>query len=363
MDYSMDNSLLEKYLIGFRELLTKDGDSFLLTAANRIYAKEEFYKYNVLNKAEEKLKRSEWKKEEIGTGKIFAHVKDVMDASANLINFNNRNKFYNKCKADMAKAEKALYMLYRGNNGEEAFNAIKDILGGVYDVIGYLFFVHDSKRYLPISSGNFDKRFSQIGIDYQTSGNCSWENYKGFVHIISDIRTEMQYYYDIEGINLLDAHSFVWMFPKIDEYYEKSAEEPYFVPVQGSNKEVTTTARIGQSQYRKNLLKFWDNKCSVTSCGNVSFLKASHIKPWRDSTAEEKGDVYNGLLLIPNLDVAFDQGYISFDNSGKIIISDKLSNDDCEKLGINKNLKLKKVEDGHRAYLDYHRKNVFISQE
>ena len=30
----------------------------------------------------------------------------------------------------------------------------------------------------------------------------------------------------------------------------------------------------------------------------------------------------NGLLLVPNLDSAFDRGYISFDNDGKIIISD-----------------------------------------
>ena len=362
MDYSINNSLLEKYLIGFRELLTKDGDPFLLTSANRVYAKEELYKYKVLDKAEKLLKRSEWKKEEIGSGKIFAHVKAIMDASENLVYINNRLKFYDKCEADMPKAEQALYMLYRGNDDQKAFDAITDVFGKVYDVVAYLFFIHDSKRYLPISPGNFDKRFAQIGIDYHSSGQCSWENYKGFIHIISDIRSEMQYYYDIEGINLLDAHSFVWMFSKIDEYYEESADKPYFVPVQGSNKEVTTTARVGQSQYRKNLLAYWDNKCSVTGCSNPDFLIASHIKPWRDSTAEEKGDVYNGLLLIPNLDAAFDQGYISFGDDGSILISDKLSNSDRKILGIRSDMNLRKIEDKHKAYLEYHRKNIFIDK-
>lgn len=363
MEYLINNSLLEKYLIGFKELLTKDGDPFLLTAANRVYAKEELYKYNVLEKAEKLLKRSEWKKEEIGTGKIFAHVKAVMDASENLVYINNRLKFYDKCEAYMSKAEQALYMLYRGNDDHKAFDVITDAFGKVYDVVAYLFFIHDSKRYLPISPGNFDKRFSQIGIDYQTSGQCSWENYKGFIHIISDIRSEMQYYYDIDGINLLDAHSFVWMFPKIDEYYEESADKPYFVPVQGSNKEVTTTARIGQSLYRKNLLQIWDGKCSVTGCGNVSFLTASHIKPWRVSDPDEKGDVYNGLLLTPNLDAAFDQGYITFDDNGQIVISNKLSEDDCKKLGIDKRMKISKIDDKHKIYLDYHRRNIFISKD
>jgi 5-methylcytosine-specific restriction protein A len=53
-------------------------------------------------------------------------------------------------------------------------------------------------------------------------------------------------------------------------------------------------------------------------------LKASHIKPWRDSDNAERLDIYNGLLLIPNLDSAFDKGYISFDDGGKIIISDMI---------------------------------------
>ena len=163
----------------------------------------------------------------------------------------------------------------------------------------------------------------------------------------------------MDGVNLLDAHSFIWMFWKIDKYYETAEPNNYYVPVIGRDKETTVTARIGQSQYRKNLLHYWDSKCSVTGCTQTGMLKASHIKPWRDSTPEEKGNIYNGLLLIPNLDSAFDGGYISFDDNGLIMISDVLTADDCRSLGIDPEMRLRKIEHQHRQYLEYHRTHIF----
>lgn len=359
MEYNINNELLEKYLVGFKAVLTKDGEPFSLTAANKTYNEEEMYKYKVAEDAESLLKRSDWKRSYIGKGTIFKHVQSAMQVSANLVNINNRLKFYDKCELDLGRAEEALYMLYRGGDDERAFNMITEVFGRVYDVIGFLFFIHDSKRYLPIASDNFDLRFNKLGIDYKTAGKCSWENYTGFIQIISDIRYEMQEYYDIAGVNLLDAHSFVWMLPKIDDYYDEYAEEPYFIPVLGDSKLAEVSVRIGQSKYRKNLLEYWNNKCSVTGCSNKIFLTASHIKPWRDSNSEEKGDVYNGFLLIPNLDIAFDGGFITFDNDGSIVISKELSADDCIVLGINKDMKLRKIEDKHREYLEYHRNYIF----
>ena len=361
MNYTINRSLLEKYLIGFRKVLSAEGDPFSLTAANHVYAEQEMYKYHIAETAEKLLHRAEWKHEEVGSGSIFAHVKNVMDAAGNLVYVTNRLRFYDKCAADLPRAEEALYKLYRGGNDEDAFSKMTNVFGKVYDVIGYLYFIHDSKRYLPISPGNFDKRFEAIGIDYRMSFQCSWENYKGFIRIVRDIRDIMQDYYEIDGVSLLDAHSFLWMFWKIDKYYETAEPDPYLVPVIGGETQTIVTARIGQSQYRKNLLQFWDGKCSVTGCSEEHLLKASHIKPWRDSTPEEKGDIYNGLLLIPNLDAAFDGGYISFDDDGKIMISARLTAEGCLKLGISKEMKLRKVTDKHRQYLAYHRSLIFIS--
>lgn len=117
-------------------------------------------------------------------------------------------------------------------------------------------------------------------------------------------------------------------------------------------------SRIGQGVFRSGLIGYW-KRCAVTGCDLRELLKASHIRPWRDSDNAERLDIYNGLLLVPNLDNAFDRGYISFDNEGKIIISDKLSDNDRSKLGIHSRMKLRKIEKNHLKYLDYHRREVF----
>lgn len=53
-------------------------------------------------------------------------------------------------------------------------------------------------------------------------------------------------------------------------------------------------------------------------------LVASHIKPWRDSNNQERLDKFNGLLLLANLDKAFDLGFILFTDTGLVMISSQL---------------------------------------
>lgn len=117
-------------------------------------------------------------------------------------------------------------------------------------------------------------------------------------------------------------------------------------------------ARIGQSAYRNALLAYWQ-KCAVTGCGAALMLRASHIKPWHQCTDQERLDPYNGLLLAPHLDVAFDQGLISFEDDGRIMLSPKLCDSDSEVLGLRSELKLRKVTVEHRAYLAWHREEWF----
>lgn len=119
-------------------------------------------------------------------------------------------------------------------------------------------------------------------------------------------------------------------------------------------------SRIGQGDFRNRLLKYWKG-CSVTRLSNYEILKASHIKPWSLSTDVERLDVFNGLLLIPNLDCLFDKGLISFDNNGYIIISTLLSPDDISILGLNSNMSFT-IKEEHKKYLEFHRKNIFIDQ-
>jgi predicted restriction endonuclease len=77
---------------------------------------------------------------------------------------------------------------------------------------------------------------------------------------------------------------------------------------------------------------------------------ASHIKPWAKSNNEERLDPYNGLLLLANIDKAFDLGYISFDDRGLILISEQL--DDYQSLGINEQMNVLLAKQ-HQDYLAF----------
>lgn len=124
-----------------------------------------------------------------------------------------------------------------------------------------------------------------------------------------------------------------------------------------TDKVTLVKSRIGQGEFRNGLLNYWKG-CAVTGYKTPSMLIASHIKPWRDSDNQERLDTYNGLLLTPNLDKAFDAGFISFDSRGKILISEVF--DTPKMLGIDADMKIG-FENAHRRYLEYHRDIVFMN--
>jgi hypothetical protein len=128
--------------------------------------------------------------------------------------------------------------------------------------------------------------------------------------------------------------------------------------LQETTREAVIQSRIGQGQFRTSLISYWQG-CSISGCSQFEILKASHIKPWRYSTNEERLDVFNGLLLLPNLDACFDSGFISFEDDGDIIISSRLSKTSLLQLGINPNMKLIRVEEKHKDYLRFHREKIF----
>jgi hypothetical protein len=47
-------------------------------------------------------------------------------------------------------------------------------------------------------------------------------------------------------------------------------------------------ARRGQGLFRDKLEKIWDARCAVTKCSIREVLRASHIKPWRNSNNDER---------------------------------------------------------------------------
>ncbi len=126
--------------------------------------------------------------------------------------------------------------------------------------------------------------------------------------------------------------------------------------IQCTVKEEIINGRIGQQKFKDKLLKLWSGRCSVT--GAHVLLNAAHIKPWAASTNEERLDPFNGLLLSPTYDRAFDIGLISFADDGHIIISSLLK-EDMALLGISEFASIKNVSPFSAQYLKYHREKVF----
>jgi hypothetical protein len=117
--------------------------------------------------------------------------------------------------------------------------------------------------------------------------------------------------------------------------------------------------RIGQGLFRDNVLNYWGRSCAVADVRLVEVLRASHIKPWRDSNNEERLDCFNGLLLSPTYDALFDQGLVGFNENGESIHSPLLTNTQAAALGIKLPVRLKRIEVRHLSYLKYHRDVVF----
>ena len=123
-----------------------------------------------------------------------------------------------------------------------------------------------------------------------------------------------------------------------------------------TEKSILVNTRMGQGAFRSQLINMWRG-CAVTGYKNTQMLVASHIKPWRYSNNQERLDRFNGILLLANLDKAFDLGFISFDDtSGLIRISQKL--EVPKVLGIREGMTFA-VQKEHKRYLDYHQRVVF----
>ena len=119
------------------------------------------------------------------------------------------------------------------------------------------------------------------------------------------------------------------------------------------------TSRVGQGAYRKRIIHRWEYKCAVTNFNKLDILIASHIVPWSKATDHERLDVNNGLLLSPTYDALFDKHLITFENNGKIILSDKIEFAAYQKIGITGKEQINDLSMYNVQYLDRH-KQIFI---
>jgi HNH endonuclease len=130
--------------------------------------------------------------------------------------------------------------------------------------------------------------------------------------------------------------------------------------IEETEKKQLSNARRGQGLFRSRV-SMVEKGCRVTGVTEKAHLRASHIKPWADSTDEEKLDGNNGLLLSPHIDHLFDRGYISFSDEGDLMVSHKLNSEILKTWSIESESNFGSFNQQQRKYLAYHRQNKFLS--
>jgi len=369
----IDAYLFEQQFTAFKSFIKEKSkiDFFSFTSNPYVY-NQEGYKYEIHRLARNILAYEAWKASDIGTGDILdSAIKAIEMTENNLVQWHGKYGKDSKPHRSLLDArekddkgllkslEACLYGLYCGNEDKNSFSEMISLLGKKYSLLAYLFFLKDYSKYLPIAPSYFDKAFEVLGVSFKTSMKCSWENYTNYIDLLKDLKSCLEENMSNE-VTLLDAHSFAWILASQMDNEGKLADTSEYLNLPLTERKAIVDARIGQGKFRNRLIRYW-SACAVTECKEVTLLRASHIKPWsslRESPLERLS-LYNGLLLSPNLDACFDSGFITFDDEGKIILSNQLNSDDAAALGIHDQMRLSKIEPEHKKYLEFHRNKIF----
>lgn len=138
-----------------------------------------------------------------------------------------------------------------------------------------------------------------------------------------------------------------------------------------SEKSTLINARIGQGEFRKNVIDLWGNgeKCAVTFVNIKEILIASHIKAWRDcANTLERLDGANGIMLCSHIDKLFDRYLITFvkkNGNFELKINPKIDRSQLKSLQINEgdSLNLDGFDTNSKIrfknYIEHHNKIFF----
>lgn len=116
--------------------------------------------------------------------------------------------------------------------------------------------------------------------------------------------------------------------------------------------------RVANEQFKRLVAPHWNHKCALCGIELPELLRASHAKPWRECTAEERLDPYNGLLLCRNHDALYRNGFITFDGTGLIHISTRIPTINYAIYDIHSKMKVLR-EEQNKPYFRWHRKYIF----
>jgi hypothetical protein len=120
-------------------------------------------------------------------------------------------------------------------------------------------------------------------------------------------------------------------------------------------------ARLGIGRFSDEVRALWDGACCATGAVVDVLVHVCAIKPWIRASNEERLDPQNGLPLVATWHLAFTSGLVAFDDGGVLLLSADLPADEARKAGIDPGFRLAVKGDRQRAYLAWHRTNVFVA--
>jgi putative restriction endonuclease len=148
----------------------------------------------------------------------------------------------------------------------------------------------------------------------------------------------------------------------LDNWERKLEQQVANDPVIGDTERLAIIrARNGQGPFKDRVSKI-ESRCRITGIENPAHLVASHCKPWRDSSNEERLNDENGLLLTPSVDHLVARGSISFDNDGKLIISPVAHRPSLQRMGVDTThaVNVGGFTGGQKEFLNFHRNAVLF---
>lgn len=222
----------------FQDLLSRYDRPFTRFDEGLIAAWES-YKPRVREVALERLRADEWTLAQVGSGAIVSKVIDAIEIQATHGDLTNNMVFWQnrfghahrehralieaaQTGTGLARIEGLLFDLYCGaRRDSEVFKELSAATGAKYPLIAYLFFLKDINRFMPIQPTGFDRVFAEIGLEFRTLKNCSWENYAKFNGILEALRRPLAEIADLDSVRLIDAHSLLWVFSTLLKMEEK----------------------------------------------------------------------------------------------------------------------------------------------
>ena len=365
----IDPYLFNQYFNAFKTFVEKKSNvTFESFISNPYTEEQEGYKNQLFINARSKLSIVHWTQRDIGTGEILlALISAIELENNNLVEWRNKygedkrphHGLYIATQKQISIYEQKIFDFYHSKMEDgDFFTWFISEFGRQYALVAYVFFLKDKSKYMPIAPTTFDKAFEALNVDFKTNQKAAWENYTHYNSLLGEVKNLLESTLNTD-VQLLEAHSFLWMIIKqMREVEIVSTDASSYIKTEEKYKEAVIKSRIGQGQFRNNLITYW-NTCAVTATSLIEMLIASHIKPWSECKYQEAIDPFNGLLLTPTLDKAFDLGYISFQDNGLIMISKELSDVDLINLSIDKESNIVNLDTKHHFYLQYHRENIF----